>query len=47
MKRGDIMDELAIREEYNQYPDIISYDKNNPTLHSPYSEIDVFFYQTR
>jgi hypothetical protein len=40
---GDIM----IREEYNQYPSIISYDKNNPTVHSPYSEVDIFFYQTR
>ena len=41
------MGELIVREEYNQYPEIISYDKNNPTIHSPYSEIDIFFYQTR
>jgi hypothetical protein len=40
------MGELAIREEYNLYPDIISYNQNNPTVHSPYSEIDIYFYQT-
>ena len=40
------MGELMVREEYNQYPDIISFDKNNPTVHSPYSEVDIYFYQT-
>ena len=41
------MNELTLREEFNQYPNIITYNKNNPTVHSPYAENDIFFYQTR
>lgn len=40
------MDELIIRDEYNLYPEIMSFNKDNPTVHSPYSEIDIYFYQT-
>jgi hypothetical protein len=40
------MGELMVREQYNQYPNIISYNKDNPTVHSPYADIDIFFYQT-
>ena len=41
------MSELAINNKYNLYPDIISYDQNNPSLRSPYSEYDLPFYQTK
>lgn len=38
---------IEIHPEYNQYPEIIVFDKNNPTIRSPYSPVDLFFYQTR
>lgn len=41
------MNEIIVQEEYNEYPSIISYDKNNPTLRSPYAAYDLPFYQTR
>ena len=42
------MDEIAIyNPEYNLYPDIVVYDKKNPTVHSPYATTDLYFYQTR
>ena len=41
------MEELVIKNKYNQYPDVIVYDQNNPTLRSPYAEFDLPFYQTR
>ena len=41
------MNEVMIRPEFNNYPSIITYDKNNPSLHSPYCEFDLFFAQTR
>jgi hypothetical protein len=41
------MNEVIIKDEYNTYPSIISYDKKNPTLHSPYAEMDLPFYQTK
>ena len=41
------MNEITIREEYNKYPSIITYNKKNPTVHSPYSDIDIYFYQTK
>ena len=41
------MNELIIHKDYNPYPDIISFDDKNPTLRSPYSPIDLMFYQTR
>lgn len=41
------MGELSIRSEYNEYPEIISYDSKNPTLRSPYAEFDLPFYQTK
>jgi hypothetical protein len=36
-----------IHNEYNQYPDIITYDAKNPSLRSPYAINDLLFYQTR
>ena len=41
------MNELIIREEFNKYPDIIRYNENNISVHSPYAETDIFFAQTR
>ena len=41
------MQELIVQNQYNQYPDIISYDEKNPSLHSPYAEFDLPFYQTK
>lgn len=42
------MNELVpIQPEYNQYPDIISFDEKNPSLRSPYAITDLPFYQTR
>lgn len=41
------MNELTVREEYNKYPQIISFDKKNPTVRSPYATTDLQFYQTR
>lgn len=38
---------VPIHQEFNQYPDIISFDEKNPTLRSPYATTDLFFYQTR
>lgn len=43
---GDIMNELSTNLDDNQYPDIIVYDENNPTLSSPYAETDLLFYLT-
>ena len=37
----------VIHPEYNQYPDIIMVDEKNPIVRSPYSPVDLFFYQTR
>lgn len=39
--------ELIIHQEYNAYPDIISYDNNNITVRSPYATNDLSFYQTK
>ena len=42
------MNELStINQQYNQYPDIISFDDKNPTLRSPYAVTDLLFYQTK
>ena len=41
------MNQLVIRKEYNQYPEIITIDDKNPTLSSPNAVIDLPFYQTR
>lgn len=42
------MNELIQAEkQYNQYPDIISFDEKNPTVRSPFAVTDLFFYQTR
>jgi len=41
------MNDIIIRNEHNNYPDVIAYDKNNPTLHSPNAEFDLPFYQTK
>lgn len=41
------MNEVQVYNQYNQFPGIITYDENNPTLQSPNSEFDLLFYQTR
>lgn len=41
------MNDIIVRQEYNNYPDIISYDEKNPTVRSPYASFDLPFYQTR
>lgn len=41
------MNELVVQNQYNEYPDIISYDEKNPSLMSPYAVTDLQFYQTR
>ena len=37
----------VLHTEYNLYPDIIQYSVKNPIIRSPYSETDLYFYQTR
>jgi hypothetical protein len=41
------MEELQICEQYNMYPDIITFGNQNPSLRSPNTEFDLLFYQTR
>ena len=41
------MEQIIVRNEENLYPDVIAYDEHNPTLHSPYAEFDLPFYQTK
>lgn len=41
------MNDIAVRNEFNDYPNIITYDDKNPTVRSPYSPTDLPFYQTR
>lgn len=38
---------VVINQEFNQYPDIISFDEKNPTVRSPYAVTDLPFYQTK
>ena len=41
------MNELSVNTQYNEYPEIITYDEKNPTIRSPYATFDLPFYQTR
>ena len=41
------MNNSNIISQDNLYPEIITYDSHNPTLHSPYAEFDLCFYQTK
>ena len=41
------MNDMITYNEDKLYPDIITYDQHNPTLHSPYAEFDLQFYQTK
>lgn len=41
------MGEIQIYRQYNMYPNTITYEDFNPSLHSPNCEYDLFFYQTR
>ena len=42
------MNELVpIRPEFNQYPEVITFDEKNPSLRSPLAVADLQFYQTR
>ena len=38
------MNEIVVNNEYNDYPQIITFDKYNPTLRSPYAPTDLSFY---
>lgn len=44
---NQLMNQVVIRDEYNNYPEIIVYDQKNPTVQSPYAPNDLFFYQTK
>ena len=41
------MNDLITQNQYNEYPDIITYDEKNPTVSSPYASVDLPFYQTK
>lgn len=41
------MNDIIVQNQYNDYPEIITYDEKNPTLSSPYAITDIPFYQTR
>lgn len=41
------MESMVLRNEFNEFPDIISFDEKNPTLTSPYSDTDCPFYMTK
>jgi hypothetical protein len=41
------MNEIIVNNEYNDYPQIITFDNYNPTLRSPYAPNDLSFYQTK
>lgn len=42
------MNEIScVQQEYNLYPDIITFNEKNPTVHSPYATFDLLFAQTR
>ena len=41
------MNDLITKNQYNENPDIITYDEKNPTVSSPYASVDLPFYQTK
>lgn len=41
------MNEIVVRQEFNNFPTIIQFDEKNPTLRSPYATLDLQFYCTR
>lgn len=41
------MNEVQVYQQYNQFPGIIYFDADNPSLRSPNCEYDLLFYQTR
>ena len=41
------MNELIVQNQYNEYPDVITFDNKNPVIRSPHSFEDLLFYQTR
>lgn len=41
------MQNVQLYQQYNLYPDVITFDEINPTLRSPNSDFDLLFYQTR
>ena len=41
------MNDLIVNQQYNEYPEIITFDDKNPTLRSPYATTDLIFYQTK
>ena len=41
------MNEIAVRNNYNPYPSVITFNDSNPTIRSPYATLDLQFYQTK
>lgn len=41
------MNDLIVRNNYNPYPSIITFNENNPIVRSPYASMDLQFYQTK
>ena len=41
------MNEITVRNNYNPYPSVITFNDSNPTIRSPYATLDLQFYQTK
>lgn len=41
------MNELVVQNQYNEYPEIITYDNLNPSVTCPYADTDLQFYMTK
>ena len=41
------MNEISVRNNYNPYPSVITFNDSNPTIRSPYATLDLQFYQTK
>ena len=41
------MNKIAVRNNYNPYPSVITFNDSNPTIRSPYATLDLQFYQTK
>lgn len=39
--------QITVLPQYNPYPEIITVDTHNPTLRSPQSDYDLYFYETK
>ena len=41
------MNEITVRNNYNPYQSVITFNDSNPTIRSPYATLDLQFYQTK